>query len=198
MRKIGLKTAALAALLLGCGCSGASRFVHPDADLPFYEKVGVIPFSSLAADRMAGEKVTNVFFSELLRRKFDQVLEPGQFAVAMTRVRGGTPYTNPWSGEELAKLGEETGVQGVFMGTVREYAMTTTGRDTYPMVAVEVRFVDVATGRLVWSSSITRRTGPGVPFVGRTERTLDGLAATVCREVLQTLPEVSGHGKGGS
>lgn len=198
MRKTCFKTAALIALLGLCGCSGASRFVHPDADLPFYEKVGVIPFSSLAADRLAGEKVTNVFFTELLRRKFDQVLEPGQFAVAMTRVRGGTPYTNPWSSEELAKLGDETGVQGVFMGTVREYTMTTTGRDSYPMVALEVRFVDVATGRLVWTSSITRRTGPGVPFLSRPIRTIDGLAASVCQEVLQTLPEVKAHAKPGS
>lgn len=195
MRNAPRKTGCIAALLLIAGCGGATRFVHPDADLPFYEKVAVIPFQSLAQDRLAGEKVTNVFFGELLRRKFDQVLEPGQFAAAMTRARGGTPYTNAWSGEELGKLAEDTGVQGVFMGTVREYAMTQNGRDLYPMVALEVRFVDVATGRLVWSSSVTRRTGPGVPFLSRGARTLDGLAAEACRKLLATLPEVGTRGK---
>lgn len=189
------RAAAAAALVLISGCGGATRFVHPDADLPFYEKVAVIPFLSLAQDRAAGEKVTNVFFAELLHRKFDQVVEPGQFAAAMTRVRGGTPYTNPWSGEELSKLAEETGVQGVFTGTVREYGMTQNGRDLYPMVALECRFIDVATGRLVWSSSLTRRTGPGMPFLSRGPRTLDGLAAEACREILWTLPEVKGRGK---
>jgi len=196
MHDVAGKMACIAALVLLGGCSGgATRFVHPDADLPFYEKVAVIPFQSLAQDRLAGEKVTNIFFAEVLRRKFDQVVEPGQFTAAMIRVRGGTPYTNPWSGEELGKLVEETGIQGVFMGTVREYTMTQNGRDMYPMVALEVRFVDAGTGRIVWSSSVTRRTGPGVPFFGGGARTLDGLAASACRELLATLPEVKSHGK---
>lgn len=195
MREVARKTVWMVPLVVLSGCAGATRFVHPDADLPFYEKVAVIPFQSLTQDRAAGEKITNVFFAELLNRKFDQVVEPGQFAAAMTRIRGGTPYTNPWSGEDLGKLAEETGVQGVFMGTVREYSMTQNGRDLYPMVALEVRFVDAGTGRIVWSSSITRRTGPGVPFLGRGARTLDGLAADACRAILGTLPEVSAHGK---
>ena len=195
MRDVKGKMACIAALVVLAGCGGATRFVHPDADLPFYEKVAVIPFQSLAQDRLAGEKVTNVFFAELLLRKFDQVVEPGQFAAAMIRVRGGTPYTNPWSGEELGKLAEETGIQGVFMGTVREYTMTQNGRDMYPLVALEVRFIDVATGRIVWSSSITRKTGIGVPFLGREPRTLDGLAADACQQLLGTLPEVKAHGK---
>lgn len=189
------KTAGVVALALLSGCGGVTRFVHPDADMPYYERVGVIPFASLAQDRLAGEKVTNVFFSELLQRKFDQVLEPGQFANAMVRVRGGTPYANAWSSEDLAKLAKETEVQGVFMGTVREYAMVLNGRDSYPMVALEVRFVDVATGRLVWSASATRNSGPGVPFLGHPQRTIDGLAAEICRDLLRSLPEVNRHAK---
>ncbi len=193
--RMGCKTAWVTTLALLCGCGGMTRFVHPDADMPFYERVAVIPFSSLAQDRLAGEKVTDVFFSELLQRKFDQVLEPGQFASAMTRVRGGTPYANPWSSGELTKLGKETDVQGVFIGTVREFTMVQNGRDSYPLVALEVRFVDVATGRLVWSASATRHSGPGVPFLGRPERTIDGLAAATCRQLLRTLPEVTRHAK---
>jgi len=195
MRKARGTTVWMAALVLLSGCGGATRFVHPDADLPFYEKVAVVPFQSLAQDRAAGEKITNVFFAELLNRKFDQVVEPGQFAAAMTRVRGGTPYSNPWSGEDLGKLAEDTGVQGLFMGTIREYSMTQNGRDLYPMVALEVRFVDAASGRIVWSSSLLRKGGPGVPFLSRGARTLDGLAAEACREILGTLPEVKTHGK---
>lgn len=180
------------AFLVGAGCAGPARFVHPEADLPYYEKVGVIPFATLSQDRLAGEKVTDVFFSEVLRLHFDHVVEPGQFAAAMTRLRGGTPYANPWSTEDLAKLAEETGVQGVFLGTVRDYEMTHAGRDAYPLVSLEVRFVDTATGRIVWSASETRRGGPGVPLLWWTEtRTIGVLTAELCRDLLRTLPRVA-------
>jgi TolB-like protein len=179
----------LGLVLLAAGCAGPTRFVHPEADLPFYQKVAVIPFASLAQDRVAGEKVTNVFFTELLRLQFDQVVEPGQFAAAMLRVRGGTPFASPWSSAELAKLAEDTGVQGIFMGTVRDYEMTHSGRDAYPLVSIEVRLVDAATGRLVWSASETRRGGPALPLMGWSEvRTIGELTAKLCRELLHTLP----------
>jgi hypothetical protein len=185
--------------LSAASCGGPTRFVHPEADLPFYEKVGVVPFTSLAADRLAGEKVTNVFFTEVLRKNFDQVVEPGQFSAAMTHVRGGTPAANPWSNEELAKLGQDTGVQGLFLGTVRDYEMTHVGRDSYPLLGLEVRFVDVATGRIVWSASETRRGGPAPPLMGFTAtRTIGDLTAELCRDLLNTLPKVGSHAKSGS
>jgi hypothetical protein len=37
-----------------------------------------------------------------------------------------------------------------------------------------------------------------LPFVHRSLRTMDGLAADACRELLQTLPEVSPRAKPGS
>jgi hypothetical protein len=188
--------AAAAVLGSSLGCStGATRFVHPEADIPYYQKVAVMPFATLAPDRLAGEKVGNVFFSEVLRLGFDQVVEPGQFTTAMTRVRGGTPQTNPWSTEDLGKLAEETGVQGFFMGTVRDYDMIHVGRDSYPLISLEVRFVDAATGRVVWSASETRRGGPAPPLFGWTAtRTIGDLTTQLCRELLGTLPKVHGNG----
>jgi len=176
--------------VLSAGCGGATRFVHPEADIPYYEKVAIIPFTSLAQDRLAGEKVTNVFFAELLHLRFDQVVEPGQFAAAMTRVRGGTPFTNPWSTSELAKLAQEAGVQGIFIGTVRDYEMVHGGRDSFPLLSLEVHFIDASTGRLVWSASRTRKGGPALPLFGWTEvRTMGELTASMCRELLSTLPK---------
>jgi hypothetical protein len=107
----------------------------------------------------------------------------------MTRVRGGTPFTNAWSTPELAKLAQEAGVQGIFIGTVRDYEMLHSGRDSFPLLSLEVRLVDAATGRLVWSASLTRRGGPALPLFGWTQvRTMGELAASVCRELLSTLP----------
>jgi len=170
-------------------CSGPSRFVDAEADIPYYETVGIIPFPSYAPDRGAGARVTDIFFSELLRREFAVVVEPGQFTAAMRKVRGDTPPTNPWSQEELARLAELTGVQGVFMGTVRDYEMTRQSRKSFPLVSLEVRLVDTGTGRLVWSASETRKGGPGVPLLGWGEvHTLGELTADVCRDLLSTLP----------
>jgi hypothetical protein len=158
--------------------------------------VAVLPFQCLAQDRVAGYRVGNVFFSELLRAGFADVVEPGQFSAAMNKVRGVTPPENAWSNEDLVRLGEETGVQGFFMGTVREHEMKTTGRDAFPLLSLEVRFVDAASGRLVWSASTTARGGPKFPvvgwllgLVGKGEiHSMSELSTKVCRDLLGRLP----------
>lgn len=178
------------ATVLLVSCAGSTtHFTDPDADLPYYERVGILPFASLANDRAAGQRVTSIFFTELLETSFAQVVEPNQFAVAALKVRGNAPPGSPWSATDLAKLQEETDVQAVFIGLVRNYEMTQTGRSTYPMVSLELRLVDTATGRMVWSASKTKREGPGVPLFnwGRS-KTLPDLSARICRDLLRTLP----------
>jgi len=177
-------------LLAGlAGCGVPVHFVDPDADIPFYEKVGVIPFESLSQDRAAGLRVTSVFFTELLRRNTLQVLEPGQFDAAMGRVRGNTPLQNPWSTKDLARLGEETGAQAFFLGTVQDYGTVRSGQKTFPMISLEVRMVDAATGRMVWSASGTAKGGPGFPVFGWGEiHTYGELSAKLSRDLLGTLP----------
>jgi hypothetical protein len=176
-----------AAVLLG-SCAAPVSFVDPEADLAYYERVAVLPFESLAPDGLAGEKVASVFFTELLAHRFAQVVDPGVIASASTRIRGNTPVTRPWSASDLAKLGQETGIQGVFLGTVRDYEMTQVGRDPFPLVAFDLRFVDVSSGRTVWSAAETRRGGPAFPLFGWTEtHTLGELTALMCRTALRSL-----------
>ena len=175
-------------VLLG-GCGGPTHFVDPEADIPFYELVGVIPFGSLSQDRAAGLRVTSAFFTELLDRGTLQVIEPGQFESSMSRVRGNTPAQRVWSTEELARLGAETGAQAFFIGTVQEYGTTRSGRKVFPMIALEVHMVDAATGRMVWSASGTKSGGPGFPIFGWGQiHTHSELASALCRELLGTLP----------
>jgi len=178
-----------AALLLVLGCGGSSRFLDPEADLPFYERVGIIPFTTLSQDRAGGYRVTDVFFSELLRSGFAEVAEPGQFTAAMLRVRGGTSPENVWSTDELRRLGEEAKVQAVFLGTVREYGSIQKGRDSVPVLSLEVRLVDTATGRLVWSASRDEEGDSGFPILGwGKDRMMGRLTAEVCRKIVHTLP----------
>lgn len=171
------------------GCAGPSRFVHAQADFPYYEKVGVIPFESLAQDRLAGAKVADYFFTELLKTGFSEVMDPGQFQAVILQIRGNKPMSASWSTEELSRLGEETGVQGIFMGIVREYEMTRVSREAFPLVSLEVRLLDAATGTVVWSASHTRRGGPTLPLTGWREiHTLGELTTEICKDLLSTLP----------
>jgi hypothetical protein len=187
LRKLRMGTGVVVAGFL-VSCGGTTRFLDPEADLAYYEKVGIVPFTSLADDASAGLKVSNLFFTELLRRNFSQVAEPGQFAAVIAKVRGGVPAERPWSTEELTRLGQEAGVQGIFLGTVRDYGMTRDGREAFPLVSVELRLVDAATGRLVWGASTTRRGGPGFPLLGFGEtHTLGELGSDVCRDLLRSL-----------
>ena len=188
--RAGIRIAtAVAALALG-SCSGPTRFVDPEADLPFYETVGIVPFVSLAEDRAAGYRVSSICFTELLDRDFARVVEPGQFQAAIREIRGGTAPDAPWSSADLIKLGEKTGVQGFLMGTVHEYGMRQTGKESFPILSLELHLVDAATGRVVWSASKTRKGGPGVPIFGFGEvHTLGELTSQVCRELLATLPK---------
>jgi hypothetical protein len=178
----------LAVIVLGCS-SGVTRFVHPEADLSYYESIGIVPFESLGQDRLAGEKVTNVFYTELLAKGYAQVREPGQFLDSIQKVRGTSATSRAWSTADIIRLGEEAKVQGIIMGLVRDYDMTSSGRSSYPLVSIEVRLLDAATGQVVWSASQTRRGGPTAPFTGWREiHTLGELTTAVCRDLLETLP----------
>lgn len=175
-------------LLFPGGCGTTTSYVNPDADLPFYERVAILPFTSLATDRLAGEKVASVFFTELLAIEFAEVVDPGQLAAAMVRTRGGTPPANPWSTVELMRLGGEVGAQGLFLGTIRDFEMVRTGRDAFPLLSLEIRLLDVNTGRVVWSASGTERGGPAFPLLGwREVHTMGELTVQVCRDLLRTL-----------
>ena len=178
---------ALGTILLG-GCAGSARFLDPQADLGYYERVAILPFSSLTADRVAGDKVASVFFTELLQSHVAAAVDPGQLAAAMVQARGGTPATTPWSAAELAKLAESVKAQGMFEGVVREYSLERSGRDSFPLVSLELRLVDAASGRVIWTWSDTRRGGPAFPlWPWRETRTLGELTADMCRDALATL-----------
>lgn len=182
---IGLLTAAL----LGAACAGGKSFLHPEADMSFYEKVGVIPFATLGADRLAGDKLSSAFTSHLLFSRHMQVIEPGQFLASFAKQFGANnPPPIGLPQDKLTAVAQDTGVQGIFEGTVRDFDFT---RSTppRPLISVEVRLVDVATGTIVWSTSITRVGKPVIPFLGLGgARTLAELTEDVAADLVSRLP----------
>lgn len=181
--------AGMAGLAGLAGCAGSATFLHPEADLSFYEKVGVLPFATLGADRLAGDKMSSVFTTHLMVSRRFAVAEPGLFLGAYSEQVGTTsapPIGLP--PDKLKPIAEKTGVQGVFEGTVRDFDFTR-GNSPRPIISVEVRLVDVATGNVVWSTSVTRVGKPTIPILGLGgARSLPELAEDVAESLVDRLP----------
>jgi len=174
--------------LTGCGGPKVNTFVHSDADLDYYERVGVVPFRTLTADRFAGEKFTVEFNTSLYVSGLFDVVDQGIFVNELTQIVGSRSPADGLDGDQLQKIAEATGVQGVFMGTVSHYEMQSSGNDRYPVISVEAHLVDVATGTVVWSCTVTERGGPKTPVFGVGEtRTLGALAQDVSQRLVRAL-----------
>lgn len=186
----GLLTAIIvltAALTAGCGGS-LQTYTHPEADLGFYTKVGVLPFKSLASDRFAGEKFAIEFTTTLLAAEMFEVVDYGVFVNEVTKAIGSrTPPDGP-SQDQLKQIGAATGVQGVFYGSVMQYDMVPGTSGSFPTISVEARFVDVETGTVVWMATMTERGGPKTPIIGVGEtHTLGELSQMMCRKMVSKI-----------
>jgi len=175
---------------LAAGCGGPRAYIHPEADLGFYRRVGVAQFQTLADDPRAGQKVQRVFLTELLKRHDFDVVAPGQFAKVEGDVRNQTGLSGDAALDSVALqgIGEKAGVQGILLGIVRDYRMERVGQEEFPMISFSLQLVDAPTGRIVWDVSVGERGGPKFPVLSLGEtHTLDELTTRLCRRALGTL-----------
>lgn len=184
-----LSASLLLTFLIFLSCAGGPRiYLNPEADMSFYQKVGVVPFTNLSADRFAGEKMTSAFVTELLiTEKFD-VIERGEFDHVVQQVRSstsGSPSTE-LTAEQLKAIGEQAGVSGIIEGVVKEYEMIRLGQGNYPLISFSVKLVDAPTGRVVWESNYSTKGGPKLPIISLGEtHTLGELSQKACRKVVR-------------
>jgi hypothetical protein len=180
----------LAAPLLVAGCSSAPVrvYTHPEADMSYYARVGVVPFKSLTADALAGQKFSGEFTTALLAAGMFEVVDPGVFSTALSQVTGSRSPEDVLTLDQLKKIAEIAGVQGIFVGTVSQYEMMATSSGSFPVITVEARLIDLATGTVVWKSSVADRGGPKTPVIGVGEiHTLGGLAQELGRRMVAKL-----------
>jgi hypothetical protein len=175
----------LTAMLWLLSCASSPVYINQEADFGFYQKVGVVPFSSLTGDRSSSDRVTSSFITELLMKGSVDVVPAGDFYQAVRTAVKGDRINLPEeiTAAEVAALGQATGVQGVFVGAVRDFGMTRVGSDEFPLVGVIIRFLDCGSGKVVWSYETTRRGGPKFPIVSFGEtHTLGEMTTMVCRD----------------
>jgi curli biogenesis system outer membrane secretion channel CsgG len=142
----------------------------------------------MTADAFAGEKFTSAFTTALLSSRKFEVVDPGIFATALKQIAGARIPEDSLTPEQLKKIGETAGVQGIFIGSVAQYDMMATGAGPFPVITVDARFIDVATGTVVWTASASDRGGPKTPIIGVGEvHTLGELADGLSRKMIGTM-----------
>jgi hypothetical protein len=182
-KKLYLGLCAAAFTLLSCASTPV--YVNREADFGFYQRVGVVPFSSLTGDRSSSDRVTATFITELLMAGAIDVAPAGDFYKAVRDAVKGDRVNLPEeiTAAEATALGQAAGVQGIFVGAVRDFGMSRVGSDEFPLVGVIVRFLDCGSGKVVWSYEVTRRGGPRFPIVSFGEtHTLGEMTTIVCRD----------------
>jgi len=180
--------AVVAMLFLAVGCAAPIQvFLHPDADLSYYQRVGVLPFYTLASDRFAGEKFTVEFTTALFASGLFEVVEQGIFINELQKLPSSS-IADGLTVEELNTMSKATGTQGIFEGTVVQYEMVQSNAGRYPVISVEARLLDAATGTVVWSATLTERGGPKTPIFGIGEiHTLGELSQKMSNRMLEKL-----------
>lgn len=171
-------------------CSGPRSYLNPEADMGFYRRIGVAAFVSLADDPRAAQKLQRVLVTELLKRGDFEIVPLGQFEKIETDVRSkqSLSYPAPLDSTALKMIGEQTGAQGILLGTVREFRMDRVGQEEFPLVAFSLQLVDAPTGQVVWDVSIGERGGPKLPVISLGEtHTLSELSTKLCQKALGTM-----------
>ncbi len=171
---------------LGCRSTKQTKYVHPNADLGAIVKVAVLPFDNLTPERTASDKVQKVFYLELLTLQVFVVAEPGH--VTKTLRAAGVSTTEALGPSDFQRIGKDLGVDGVFLGTVVDYADARTGTTSTPEVTIDVRLIETQTGTTIWSTSQTRA-GAGVStrLFGLGGESLTEATRSVVRRELGTL-----------
>ena len=180
--------------LVIAGCGGGRMYVNEEADLGFYSKVGVIAFSNLTTEKNASEKVTSSFVTELLKLNTVAVTNQGDFASVVKAVVKSDMIdaTEALTSEQARIIGQEAGVEGIFVGAVKDYGLVRSGQAQFPLVTMIVRFVDCQSGQVVWSYEVSKKGGPKFPIFSFGEtHTLGDMTTKVCREVADSFGKIA-------
>lgn len=179
-------TVFLAALCAACGTTThQTHFMHANADLGAIKSVAVLPFDTLAQDRTSGDKVQKIFYLELLSLDVFEVTEPGQVTKLM---RGSGATVETLGPAEYQKIGKDLGVDGLFVGSVVDFAEGRSGATPTPEITIQLRLIEARSGTTIWSVGQTR-SGAGVSarLFGVGGESLTEAARRVIRRELGTL-----------
>ena len=132
----------------------AAVYHDPNMDFGAIQKVAVMPFENLTTDKLAGERVRDVFSAMLLSTGTVYVLPPGEVARGVARVDIQHHFAP--SVEEMIRLGGIINVDAVVTGVVREYREVRSGTTSANIISMSLQMTEVQTGKVVWTASSTK------------------------------------------
>lgn len=132
----------------------AGVYYDPNMDFGAIQKVAVMSFENLTTDRLAGERVRDVFSAMLLSTGTVYVLPPGEVARGVARVDIKNPSAP--SVEEMTRLGGIIKVDAMVTGVVREYREVRSGTTSANIISISLQMTETQTGKVVWTASSTK------------------------------------------
>jgi len=173
--------AVLVVVTIGCA-TRAQAFRHPEADLSAIARVAVIPFENYTSTQFAGEKVTTIYISELLMRIDVDVVEPGEVS---RKLQNSGVVGSRLSQSEIKSVGNALKADTLIFGSVQEYGRERFRNESYPIVSLNARWVDVATGTIIFMGTASEEGSPRVPVVDVGEEQLFSvLTRKVCAQLI--------------
>jgi TolB-like protein len=182
----------LAGLLCLAGCAGSlpvTKFTNPNFDFSFLERVAVLPFENLSADRQAGFRATRLMITELLASGAVDVVEPGEVQAALLKLPDFQPgrAISP-STTQVVALGKSLRVQALIVGSVPQSELVGSGAVRLPVVTLDVHMVETETGATVWAATHTERAGSvGAKVLGTGGKPLAETTRRCVKRLLKTL-----------
>ncbi len=158
-------------------------FRHSEADLSSINRIAVIPFENFTNSQFAGEKVSMIYITELLSKIDIEVVEPGE--VAHVLQKDGGRIQGELSQSEIKAIGSSLRADTLVFGTVQEYGTVRVRNQSYPVVTLNVRWVDVQTGTIIFMGTDTEEGSPRIPVVDIGEEQLYSvLASRACSKLI--------------
>jgi len=142
---------ALAALAGGCAATAPRALPVPGEPR---ESLVVLPLENLSGRAEFGDRLTRIVWTEIGGSARWDVVEPGEVdaALAEARVRTSLSLTR----EQVQAIAKRTGARWLMAGTIIECGTVRTPDGEVPTVALALRLIDGATGRVRWTDMRTR------------------------------------------
>ncbi|MFQ6032505.1 MAG: hypothetical protein ACE5K2_06245 [Candidatus Zixiibacteriota bacterium] len=160
--------------------------MRPETNFSKFKRIAVLPFDNLSGEEGAGEKMTEVFTIELMRKGKFSLAEPGEVKKAMMQKRIRT--TRDIDLEAAKWLGESLNSDLILVGSVLDFQIHKLENKEVPMVTVVSRLVQANTGVTVWAAYQSRKGDDEESFFGWGRITsLSQLARIVASDMLRSL-----------
>jgi hypothetical protein len=149
-----VQAALLLLLVLGAGCAGTRPEPVAQVTTGPRPRVALLPLENLTLREDASTVMTRVLFVELVRGGTCDLVEPGEVEAVMESLR--VRPTGSLTTELRSRFGALLRVDHLVVGSVLESGVSHTPDGDVPAVAVVLRLIEAASGRVEWADACVR------------------------------------------